>query len=323
MKPALSVIFFTVMSGSGYGLLFLCGLEAALDPTRTPHRAGIALLGVGLVLVAAGLFASTMHLGKPQRAWRALTQWRSSWLSREGVAAILSFVPALTLLACLARDATAPARIAGLVLALLSLTTVICTAKIYTSLKTIPAWHNAWVLPGYVLFAALGGITARLALGALFGIDAPAGLWPSCAILGVAATIWKHRYWRWLDRGTQPLPTPAHATGLARFGEVRGGEAPHSEANYLTREMGFVLARKHAAALRRICLWLIGPLFAGAILTAWFASSRGITVAAIPALAAWLFTMTGLFVERWLFFAEARHVVMSYYTNPYPVHNRP
>ncbi len=56
---------------------------------------------ISLTLIATGLIASLFHLGNPQRAWRALSQWRSSWLSREGVMAIATFVP-LTLSAGLA-----------------------------------------------------------------------------------------------------------------------------------------------------------------------------------------------------------------------------
>ncbi len=50
---------------------------------------------LALVLIGGGLLSSTLHLGNPQRAWRALSQWRSSWLSREGVMAMLTFVPLL------------------------------------------------------------------------------------------------------------------------------------------------------------------------------------------------------------------------------------
>ena len=107
MNPALSVIFFTAVSGTGYGLLFLLGLILAADALLFSRAQALIVLATGSVFAAAGLSASLLHLGQPQRAWRALSQWRSSWLSREGVAALLSFAPGLALGFALWRDADA------------------------------------------------------------------------------------------------------------------------------------------------------------------------------------------------------------------------
>src|SRR6187397_1017269 len=98
MHPALSVILFTTLSGAGYGVLMLVGLHVALAPAASAQRpVAVAAMLLALVMAAGGLLASFWHLGHPERAWRAFSQWRSSWLSREAVAAALSFVPALAL----------------------------------------------------------------------------------------------------------------------------------------------------------------------------------------------------------------------------------
>jgi polyribonucleotide nucleotidyltransferase len=89
MKPALSVIFFTVMGGAGYGVWCLLGLALAAGVYPLAGTGVMVPLGFGFVLVTAGLLASTLHLGRPERAWRALSQWRSSWLSREGIASLM------------------------------------------------------------------------------------------------------------------------------------------------------------------------------------------------------------------------------------------
>ena len=91
MHPAYSVILFTTASGAGYGLLF--GLALFTLVGGLPEDPAFWLGGAGLAfaMVTFGLLASTAHLGHPERAWRALSQWRSSWLSREGVAAVLSY----------------------------------------------------------------------------------------------------------------------------------------------------------------------------------------------------------------------------------------
>jgi len=325
MHPALSVIFFTSVSGSGYGLLFLAGLAIASAPLAIGPRLEILAIVVGGAFAAAGLASSMLHLGQPQRAWRALSQWRSSWLSREGVAALCSFVPMLVLVVLLWRLAHASAfaaatpglatalRIGGIVLAAASAITVWCTARIYTSLKTIAAWHNAYVLPGYLLFALLGGAGWFWALAALAG----AGDWLAreslpilVAALAALGAVLKRSYWAFID-AAPAASTAESATGLGRFGRVRGSEAPHTEENYLTREMGFALARKHAARLRVIALVLFGALPVALAIPALALHSSQLV--ALYAVVAALAATAGTFVERWLFFAEARHVVMLYY----------
>jgi DMSO reductase anchor subunit len=117
----------------------------------------------------------------------------------------------------------------------------------------------------------------------------------------------KHHYWRSID--AQPAIGAGYATGLAALGAVRSFEQPNTEENYLTHEMGFVLARKHARKLRRVVLiaaFLLPALFA--------ALALGLpTVAPFAAGLALASGVGGLFVERWLFFAEAKHAVMAYY----------
>ncbi len=97
MYPAYSVILFTTSAGAGYGLLFLVALAAPRGMVPLSAGFGIASMGLALVLITTGLLSSTFHLGHPERAWRAMSQWRSSWLSREGVAAVLTYIPAVLL----------------------------------------------------------------------------------------------------------------------------------------------------------------------------------------------------------------------------------
>src|ERR1700757_1960303 len=93
MHPALSIVFFTTASGAGFALLLLLGLGAPLGLLPRSQSFGFAALAVAVLLAAAGLSSSAFHLGRPERAWRAFSQWRSSWLSREGVFSVLTFVP--------------------------------------------------------------------------------------------------------------------------------------------------------------------------------------------------------------------------------------
>src|SRR5215475_805849 len=106
MHPAYSVILFTTASGAGYGLLAWLALAGMLGLVPAGRWLGIVGFGLAFALITAGLLSSTAHLGRPERAWRAFSQWRSSWLSREGVMALLTYVPAgLLALAWVAFDA--------------------------------------------------------------------------------------------------------------------------------------------------------------------------------------------------------------------------
>ena len=168
MRPALSIIVFTTLSGAGYGLLAWLGISMALLSMRgsvAPSLDAVQLVGIGLglLLSTAGLVSSLAHLGKPKRAWRALTEWRSSWLSREAVVALATVVPALGLCGVLlwappGADRAAWLGSLGALLAVLALGTVASTAMVYASLKPIPAWRHPLVVPVYLLFSADRGL---------------------------------------------------------------------------------------------------------------------------------------------------------------------
>lgn len=304
MRPTFSIIFFTVVSGCGFGLLFLIGAILCAAPAMISRNAALVSIALGVAFAGAGLLSSMLHLGQPQRALRALSQWRSSWLSREGVASLATFVPAAILFLMVWNGKT-DSRIVAALLAVLSVITVICTSGIYTSLKTIRAWSNAWVLPAYL---SLAGASAACWLWfATSATDATRfGAWIVIALCILGAVV-KFAYWHFIDHHVGES-TPESATGLGRFGTVRTFEAPHTEENYLTREMGFVLARKHATKLRTISLVLFAAL---PIVCAMLSLLAGpsIAFAAISAVA----VTAGLFVERWLFFAQAKHKVMLFY----------
>jgi sulfite dehydrogenase (quinone) subunit SoeC len=315
MHPALSVIFFTTLSGAGYGLLVWTALAALL---HQPSRPLLVSLLLGLVLVSVGLLSSLAHLGKPQRAWRAMSQWRTSWLSREGMASLLTYVPAVLLATALLPGLIAPSDNGTAVgfngfgngiaaaLVLCSLATVICTAMIYASLTPIPAWRHRLVLPVYLLFAMWCGGVLALAILAWHGIATGTMAMLLAAGGAVALAACKLRYWRDID--ATPLPaTRGDAVGLPARA-VTVFERPHTEANYLTREMAYVVARRHSRRLRRLALALftLVPLLCILAATSLPAAAIWYSVAALSALG-------GAFIERWLFFAEAKHLVTLYY----------
>jgi len=308
MNPAYSVIFFTVSSGAGYGLLFVLGLGYAAGVLPAERWFGLTGLVLAGVLATAGLLASTLHLGHPERAWRGLTQWRSSWLSREGVAALAAYVPAAVLgfgWVILGENAPLWAA-AGLLAAALAVATVWCTGMIYACLRTIPRWHNVWTVPVYLLFALATGLVLTTLLAHIFALGL---VWvgPLAAVATFLAWAAKLGYWRHID--TAPATATAEsATGLGFLGQVRQLEPPHTGENFVQREMGYRVARKHASKLRITALAAGGATAALAMVAA-LPGAAGLVAAALAA----LLLGAALLVERWLFFAEARHVVTLYY----------
>ena len=316
MHPALSVILFTVASGAGFGMLAWLGLSAAIQPSLPPAAAVIAEFALAFALTVFGLLSSTFHLGRPERAWRAFSQWRSSWLSREGVFSVATFPPALALAAALVGLLPPDwIRWAGLATLLLALATLVATGMIYASLRAIPRWSNPWTVPGYLALGLMSGALLlhafSTAFDAIAGAAAPSAFtgWLSLLLLllGLAAKL---GYWWSIDHA-DPRATIESATGLAGRGPVRQFESAHTADNYVMQEMGYRIARKHAKKLRRLAVLLGFVVPVLLVLGSLFVP--GLAGAAILAALAAPFMLLGLLVERWLFFAEARHVVTLYY----------
>lgn len=284
MHPAPSVIVFTVLSGLGFG--FLAFLSGGIAPVQ--GWAAFALWGLGVGLAVAGLIASTFHLGHPERALLAFTQWRTSWLSREACVSVLTLLW------------LAPVGLShwlgfpwpplwGWIGAGLCLLTVWCTAMIYAQLKTVPRW-NLWTTPATFLAFSLAG-------GALL-----AGFWQGLPVLAVLMLAAWHQGDRAFAARAQDMGS---ATGLAALGKVRVLEQPHSHPNYVMREMIHLVGRKHAQKLRVIALTLAAlvPLVLMLALPSHPATLASATLA----------HLAGALAQRWLFFAEAEHVVGLYY----------
>ena len=286
MHPAPSVILFSTLSGLGFGFLAFLGW-GALQPSGW---AAFCLWALGYGLAVAGLLASTFHLGNPKNALKAFTQWRTSWLTREAWASVVT----LLLLAPVALSdifglGLPPAL--GQVGGVLALGTVFTTAMIYTQIKAVPRWHH-WLTPlMFLAFAVAGGAVLS------------GQVWAPLALLAVGAVLLA--LWRVGDgafaRAGQTLGT---ATGLDRLGVPSVFDPAHTAGNYLKREMIFVVGRKHAAKLRKIALLLASVLPAALLLLPF--GVWGIALAAVVHLA-------GAMAARWLFFAEAEHVVGLYY----------
>ncbi|MEP5008918.1 DmsC/YnfH family molybdoenzyme membrane anchor subunit [Roseobacter sp.] len=284
MHPAPSVIVFTTLSGLGFGLLFWLGID-------TSPATGLIAFVFAFALAVGGLVSSTFHLGHPERAMRALTQWRTSWLSREGVCAIAALV-VMGLYAAALIFAGAHIALLGWLGALLCLATVFTTSMIYTQLATIPRW-NTPLTPALFLALSLAG-------GALLSGRITMALGLLCLAGVIQLGWWIRGDTAFANSGTD-LGT---ATGLGGRGEVRSMAHPHTSPNYLMREFVFVVGRKHALKLRVIALGLMIVLPVVLLLAPFHH---------VLAVIAVLSHLAGVAVSRWLFFAQAEHTVGLYY----------
>jgi sulfite dehydrogenase (quinone) subunit SoeC len=304
MHPALSIIAFTTLSGAGFGLMVWLGL--GFGPSGTSFA--VVACGLAIALAVVGLASSLWHLGNPQRAWRALSQWRTSWLSREGVLAVATLI-AFGVYALLWVAGAGRVLPLGILAALLALATVYATSMIYASIKAVPRWSKAPTPLLFLAYAIAGGGLAFAAAAVPFrNVSAPlltllAGL---ILIAGAAAFAWTERASHiGLDADGS---TPETAIGLPQLGRARLFEAPHTAPNYLMKEMVFRVARKHAQKIRRIA-------FNGAFIFPIICTGLGVISPSLaPALVAALpVHLLGVALSRWLFFAEAEHVVSLYY----------
>ncbi len=287
MHPAPSVIIFTTLSGLGFGLLFFLGLGL---PDVSGWVAFI-FFAIANALAVGGLLASTFHLGHPERAWKAFTQWKTSWLSREGWCAVLALIT-MGLYALGVVFLGQRWNLLGWIGALLSLATVFTTSMIYTQLRTIPRW-NMKLTPAMFLSFSLAG-------GSLL-----AGQTSIAVPLLLLAALVQLLYWRQGDKAFSASGTNlGTATGLGQRGAVRTFEPPHTGTNYLLREFVYVVGRNHAEKLRVISFVLA---FALPILLLLIPFSHFFALLAV------LSHLAGIATSRWLFFAQAEHVVGLYY----------
>ncbi|WP_281955907.1 dimethyl sulfoxide reductase anchor subunit family protein [Pseudophaeobacter arcticus] len=293
MHPAPSVILFTTLSGLGFGLLAFLGLGY---PGVTGWVAFV-FYTIAYGLAVGGLLASTFHLGHPERALKAFSQWRTSWLSREGICAVAALlVMGLYAIGAVFFENLWP--VLGMIGAGLSLGTVFTTSMIYTQLKTIPRW-NMPLTPVMFLSFSLAG-------GALLAGQESLATWLLLAAAAVQLAYWWQGDKAFAASGT----TMASATGLGAEGAtVRAFEPPHTGSNYLLREFVHVVGRRHAQKLRAIAL-ILG--FALPVLLLVLPVDSSLVKHLLAAFAV-LSHMAGIAVSRWLFFAQAEHVVGLYY----------
>ena len=320
MKPAFSVVFLTTLIGVGQGLflaLYTGQLYAFFDllpaqDSRSFYAAGSVLV---LIFMFAGLIASFFHLGRPERAWRTATQWRSSWLSREvirlpaftglvflyGAAHWLDWHTSLFVLP--GGRAVDPTLILGALGTLLCFSLFVSTAMIYACLRFLQEWHTPLTVINYIL---LGGTSGFVLAGAFSAWVAPqlSGFFAGWAIiLTLLAFISRSAS---LVRNARLKPKSSMRTAI-------GIKHPHIVQKAQGAMGGSFNTREFFHGKSMSFMRTIKPLFLLLVFFVPLSLLAGSMTIPSLLLFAFIVQYIGLLAERWFFFAQANHPQNLYY----------
>ncbi|HEY2560790.1 MAG TPA: DmsC/YnfH family molybdoenzyme membrane anchor subunit [Caldimonas sp.] len=307
MNPAFSVIFFTTSAGAGQGLVVALALAVLAGVPMAPRSVTTALL-VAIALLVFGLVSSFLHLGRPARAWRAASMWRTSWLSRE-VIVLPAFIACTAFWWLAWQRAPALAIAPPLPLATLVFAALLwwCTAMIYACLRFIEEWAQPLTIVNFVLLGLSSGLVLASALAAAAGEAAALrSALPAALLVTVVAGVSRVAALR-RNAAIRHRSTLQSATGI-RSPRLRQTSMGMSAGSFNTREF---FHRASRAAVARIKLAAIVLTFVVPSLVLGL-----VWLGALPPVASALALLAqapGLIADRWLFFAQARHPQNLYY----------
>ena len=289
MHPAPSIILFTVLSGFGFGLISIIGLLQFFNQISVVNIIIFSL--IGLFFSTVGLISSFFHLANKKNAIKSMSQWQTSWLSREAISSIFCLSIVVGNIGWVFVQNLYINEV-GIVLFLLSLFTIFTTSMIYAQLKTVPSWNNI-LTPALFIFAALAG-------GSILLMD-----YASLVLLLIFGVL-QVLFWYIADQSFIYKETSVGtALGFSKNENIRAFDVAHTNRNYLLNEMVYKVARKHAIKIRYISFFaaFVFPMS----LTLIFPGNFSVGVLIIAS------HLVGIYFSRWLFFAEAKHSVSFYY----------
>ena len=313
MNPGFSVIFLTTLIGAGQGLflaLYAAELAQALNIVQTsPDRmffVGGSL--IALVLTGLGAIASLFHLGHPERAWRALAMWRTSWLSREGIA-LPSFMLVVFIYALAHYFDWPGTRVIGAVAVVLCITLFVCTGMIYACIKFLQEWASPLTVINYAVLGCASGFTLATAFSAV-AADSLVAAYGMAAIGFTALGLVTRSASLVRNSRLKPKSTLQSATGIHHPRIVQKSMG-FMGGSYNTRE--FFHGRRKSF-LRSIKWTFLALAFAVPLLLLLVGVGMGVSVASASVLSlAFLVQYAGLIAERWFFFAQSNHPQNLYY----------
>ena len=312
MHPAFSVIFFTVTSGAGYGLIsLLCLFNFLYLGMLLDKNTFFVCAGIGLALFTMGLISSTFHLANPKNAWRAFMRFRTSWLAREGLLAIV-FYPIFFLYLYLIYidfqlDYFMFMQAYSFFIFILSVVIIYCTGMIYACLKTIPQWNTIWTPINYITIGvSLGSLIFFFILDLNNYIIEP---YKNYLLLVISfSLITKLSYYYNIRAPRHTIGQATNAAIKLKSTNVRLLDVGHTGNTFLTDEFGYKVAERK---LFRVKMFAITSGFLIPFLLIYVHSFVYENI--VLCVAAISLAFLGMVAERWLFFAQAKHVVNLYH----------
>ena len=324
MQPAFSVILLTTLIGVGQGLflaLFTAQSYALFDLLVIPNARAFYTQGslLALLFLVAGLLASFFHLGRPERAWRSIAQWRTSWLSREvivlpafmgtvflyGVAHLSGWKPVLAILPSgIPVDASVVLGVIGTVLAF---ALFLCTAMIYACLPFLREWHSPLTVFNYIVLGGASGFTLASGLAALAAPELTRFFVVWAVIITLFAWIGRSAS---LIRNSRLKSRSSLQTAIGvKHPKIVQKSQGFTGGSFNTRE--FFHGRTHS--LLRSVKWSF--LFGVFVIPTGLLAAATATAGDLGVMLALAFVVQylGLMAERWFFFAQANHPQNLYY----------
>ena len=309
MHPSKSIIFFTVISGTGYGIFIGLLFNILFMEISYSLNYKLFISLVSFLMIVLGLLSSTLHLGHPERAWRAFSQWKSSWLSREGLVSVITFFPMVLFYYFWINNINGYVFLL-IILCIFSLLTIFCTGQMYATLKTIPSWNNSLVTPIYIFNGITVGSLFVYSINFYFNYSI--FLYEKFIIITIILNLLlKISYWILIRQKTDTnIQT---AVGI-KSKNISFFEGPHTGKNYLTTEMINKSNNKNNNLLRlTFCiLTFIIPLY---MINQYSTLIADQFILKLSMIFVFILALVGMIIERYLFFIQSKHVVGLYYGN--------
>lgn len=322
MHPAFSVIFLTTFIGAAQGLFLALmagqiysdiGVLVEVNEQRFFQYGTLIIT----VLMAAGLFSSFFHLGRPERAWRSAAMWRTSWLSREVIA-----LPAFSVMVLVwgglhyyefnpvifsPTDTVqiSLTMVVGLIASGLAMILYLCTGMIYAAVKFIQEWASPLTVVNYAFLGMASGFTLATVLASWLGFEGTAfyANWALfLTILGFLtrmSSLYRNANIKLKSNEQSAIgvrhPTIRQTSQGAMGGSFNTREFFHhkTDATVKVVKWFFIIA----SFVVPVALLVVGNQQQS---TLFFSLAMGIQY-------------LGLIAERWFFFAQARHPQNIYY----------